>query len=925
MSSGVNPPPVDKWGLLFGDPKDQTLSDTTRNECLALFTQNEITSRGLISGENESPRKKTFMERAGMIDQLAHATEERKVAVQSMLCMDYLTSKNSPYDVASMQQSQNNNYECNSMAPLHNNKKRGLDFSSAHSLTLDDTANTKSNNKSQVRQVQSDAIHTECLTKSVLDTKAIWTETLISDTIEFSTRWEAIQYLGPLIVATKTLRIRDLYVNEYKCADKSCSARMRLQSLEEGWFVPATLEFLHCHNHQPCDWITHYRLILDPNKTSKKPNAGLPPLVKALTDQFSLEPSLGPTDIFRKIFTIFRMDPLWSSAATRKYLKIQVNQRTRSVRNKSPNQMRIVYTKDLIEFKHTHQLRLPPDFLPQPISTEIHLTELARSLEKRGYLCGRKSEVGVPHQDLIVLQYSDSIQENTRYQELLSKREKQFVLANTVVFSSLALLWNLCGANDLDWQVCGSADGTFNCCSNDYKLLGIGLFSINTDGTKRFHPLVYALAQGEIELVALIAMHHLREASIHIFGLTPRFKGGLISDHTEVFTNAFHTIFPEDMLLQCFPHIIRKFRIDGAREGNGAYYRYLSGKNPPSWLYRVAENDVYHLRECRTDAMFRTMANMVLAAWRSAGEDELCNTFKDSYLMKDQFNKWYYCASGIPGCIPQNNSHERSNLDTKGCANFRGIINQGRNMTKMLNVEFPKLIYVNSSERVSTVRHYPILNKEKTLTKSLFDYYNQVDLVSDIVKFGDGFLVNKEIALGSAINVDLYQKSLLGEFEGTFDQRHLFVERVDDLCFVRKLKLSKKHPEFYCGSCFDFYNHLSCHHAAIFQYKTCLPTLSHKIPQSRGSVMRRLKKGRDRLQRAKEKRLTRSQASSIEAKSVTLEEAVMLKALEGRMEDKPGEMSNDTNGVTPLNKAIPNSPGTQALPNNAVPISQTQE
>jgi hypothetical protein len=89
--------------------------------------------------------------------------------------------------------------------------------------------------------------------------------------------------------------------------------------------------------------------------------------------------------------------------------------------------------------------------------------------------------------------------------------------------------------------------------------------------------------------------------------------------------------------------------------------------------------------------------------------------------------------------------------------------------------------------------------------------------------------------------------------------------------------------------------------------------------------MRRLKKGRDRLQRAKEKRLTRSQASSIEAKSVTLEEAVMLKALEGRMEDKPGEMSNDTNGVTPLNKAIPNSPGTQALPNNAVPISQTQE
>jgi hypothetical protein len=71
------------------------------------------------------------------------------------------------------------------------------------------------------------------------------------------------------------------------------------------------------------------------------------------------------------------------------------------------------------------------------------------------------------------------------------------------------------------------------------------------------------LHKEKLELVALIVMHHLKEASKQIFGLTPRFKGGLISDHTEVFTNASHTIFPEDMLLQCFPHIIHKFNIDG--------------------------------------------------------------------------------------------------------------------------------------------------------------------------------------------------------------------------------------------------------------------------------------------------------------------------------------------------------------------------
>jgi hypothetical protein len=151
--------------------------------------------------------------------------------------------------------------------------------------------------------------------------------------------------------------------------------------------------------------------------------------------------------------------------------------------------------------------------------------------------------------------------------------------------------------------------GRFVVARMELSIVAIGLFSINLDGTKQYHPLVYALAPGEIELVALIALEFLKCAAMEVFGLTPRFRGGLISDHTEVFTNAFHEAFPSDMLLQCFPHIIRKFRIDGEREGNGSYFKHLSGKNPTSWLHDVAENDVYMLRECRTDAMFNVRYN----------------------------------------------------------------------------------------------------------------------------------------------------------------------------------------------------------------------------------------------------------------------------------------------------------------------------
>jgi hypothetical protein len=919
MSQDKNKTPMDQWSLLFGDPKDQTLSSTTRNECLALFTQNEIMSRGFSSEKDESPRKKIFMERADMIEQLPHATNERKVEVQSMLCMDYLSSKHSTSTAKTAELNISRHYE-----PVDTSLSQTTFSNSAMSSTLTPPLdiltrmNTKKMN-SCIEEHLDSHVNTVTNTHPPMvgnNTNALWSKS--TTTLEFHTRWQAIHHLGPWITSPKTLRVKGFYVCEYRCAELLCPARMRLRSEEEGWFVPASIDYLCPHNHDPCDWVTHYRLIIDPKRKTKKPKAGLPPLVKAITEQFSLEPDLGPNDVFRKIYTIFRLDPLWSQADTRKILKKQVNQRTRSIRRKSPNQISIVFTQDLLRFKETHKLCLPGDHVAQPVSNEIHLAELARRLEQRGYLRGRKFQKGVPHQDLIVLQYSESIQNNSRFRELVAKRKKEFVLANTVVFSSLALLWNICGDNDLDWQVCGGADGTFNCCSNDYKLIGIGLFSINTDGTKRFHPLVYALAQGEIELVALIALHHLKEASQRIFGLTPRFKGGLVSDHTEVFTNAFHSIFPEDQLLQCFPHIIRKFRIDGAREGNGAYYRYLSGKNKPSWLNEVAENDVYQLRECRTDAMFRTMATLVLEAWTDAGENDLCETFKASYLMKPQFNTWYYCASGIPGCIPQNNSHERSNLDTKGCSNFRGIINQGRNMTKMMNVEFPKLIYVNSSERVSTVRHYPILDKKKTLTTPLFEYYNKVDMATDVVKFGDGYLVNKDIALGNNINIDMYVKTMNGKFEGTFENRHLFVERVDDLCFVRKHKLSSKHPEMYCGSCFDFYNHLSCHHAAIFQYKSSLPELAHKIPQSRGSNERRRKKGKDRIQRAIEKRQIRTDTLGVEAKTKKTEGATLLEVFPRSNENKTiGQLETVCDDDMSEDESVTKM--------SAVPITQTEE
>jgi hypothetical protein len=46
-----------------------------------------------------------------------------------------------------------------------------------------------------------------------------------------------------------------------------------------------------------CNWEMHYGHILGSVKTTLKPKAGLPPPVRAFTDQFSFKPGLNPKEI----------------------------------------------------------------------------------------------------------------------------------------------------------------------------------------------------------------------------------------------------------------------------------------------------------------------------------------------------------------------------------------------------------------------------------------------------------------------------------------------------------------------------------------------------------------------------------------------------------------------------------------------------
>jgi hypothetical protein len=104
-------------------------------------------------------------------------------------------------------------------------------------------------------------------------------------------------------------------------------------------------------------------------------------------------------------------------------------------------------------------------------------------------------------------------------------------------------------------------------------------------------------------------------------------------------------------------------------ECNGQYMKLLEN-HQVSWLWNIAgEDDVYMLWGCRSQPMLDKLKDMLLTSWRLDGEQRLVDTFRESYLHNNLFNKLRYNVSGIPDCIPQNNSHERSNLDTKRYGN----------------------------------------------------------------------------------------------------------------------------------------------------------------------------------------------------------------------------------------------------------------
>jgi hypothetical protein len=188
-------------------------------------------------------------------------------------------------------------------------------------------------------------------------------------------------------------------------------------------------------------------------------------------------------------------------------------------------------------------------------------------------------EIWDDHQSREEKELTQKIEELIKSKKSFYEKQKEGCPRDTTtVFTSLALLSNILYCRNLQWRVQGAANGTNGTVQNTYQLLTFCAISVNNQGTSQCHPLLFALAPGERQETFAITMLAFLKYCRLLFGITNiAFHGGLVSDHSSVFTTPFGIAFPSSPRVQCYTHIIWKFLLR-SRPGNGGYSNLVSGR-----------------------------------------------------------------------------------------------------------------------------------------------------------------------------------------------------------------------------------------------------------------------------------------------------------------------------------------------------------
>ena len=651
------------------------------------------------------------------------------------------------------------------------------------------------------------------------------------------------------------------------CNGKNCKLRWRIESPND--LLDSSPARVYCDSTlihtciKSTSWLAHYEhLCLHKHQQPScihcqtfMRRRGLPKLIQAWIDNYmNQNPTKPPADIGRQYLKEHQnTNLLKNDAAIRNKVKEQISTYVRKNRvNVAPTETtRMKYFDDLLKYITRYRIKLylvkKVYDIPKPINEEW-VRQFAVTLWSTAiiqpYGCGSDADLQTMHRKLVTLHH-ESVGSNDRYQHLVEAREGEHKtgpdpLNRTLVFTSIALLCNVIYVMQSGWPSTVGIDGTHEVAKTEYKLLPFGYFVMKGDGTRTFYPVAYAFGEGEREVCALHLFLNINSALKLLFGFDVMpLDGGCVSDHTAVFANSVKHAFGHILLMQCYPHIIRKFlepKQIGGREGNGDYYKHCT-TNDRTWFHKVALNDVRSLHRCRTLEQFSALWKLVKEAWTEKGESAMALTFEGSYIVDDRYNKWRYNVSGIYGCIPCNQPLEAHNKHLKGSSEIEGLMKQGRSFLNSCTTEFPKLVEICSLEKTGPILIEPILDVQMAVRDNKFmEYYDELVPEVDVFWNGDGWLINdldhlnKDITKDDIKNLEL---ALTGKLIVGLESRDELVYYTDRFHHVTTTFIGSGldgRQVCYRCTCKNYYSSKRCYPSMYIQHRGYLKTKGEAIP-----------------------------------------------------------------------------------------------
>jgi hypothetical protein len=272
------------------------------------------------------------------------------------------------------------------------------------------------------------------------------------------------------------------------------------------------------------------------------------------------------------------------------------------------------------------------------------------------------------------------------------------------------------------------------------------------------------------------------------------------------------------------------------------------------WLNTVAQEDVRNLHWCKTERQFMAMWQLVREAWSSDGESSFAATFHDSYIRLENFRRWYYTASGLPGCIPDNNPIEAHNKLLKGTPDFLGYVVTNQGLKKVLSKELPELLYRASESRTEPRMHWPVTDYNLAFRNTEFmlfqsEFNDQVDMII----YEDGWLSNDIRFLGKPITpseVERMEQAEHGTLDISYHQREDLVQATKRFHKMRWSFCSEPRNgvDIKCVTCdcHQYFVRRWCYNSAYIQHKQSLLLEAQVIPTTTKNGWRVSEKTRDR-------------------------------------------------------------------------------